>query len=413
MSNKENNKFAPYGGVVKHNYFGKIWNSIENTSNGALDVVDAIDRISKDAANSSSNADNAPSSSNPTTTPPSQNMEFYNQMQDVLGDYKKRAPFSYDVNADPLYQQLVDQYSALGDLAMQDTMGQAAAMTGGYGNSYAQNVGQQAYQSYLKQVTDKIPELAAQAYGRYQDEGDEMVDLFNLYGSMHSAEEQRYENELDQYNTDYDRAEKAKAEAKDNVMGLLAMGITPTGDEIEAAGYTSERWGEITKAYQKAREAEAAGVSFGVYTAKEFTDYMFELSDELDAIVSGDDFVASDDEGKSNAIANIRAKALSLLEGAGYSDAANEIYFNLFQKYEYLFENEPDEETGSLLPFGPVADPLSLIGTGVPSKLLPFSSLISPLNEKTATAYEEWLKKNGPKAGPVGGFVGSPYMTVK
>lgn len=51
---------------------------------------------------------------------------------------------------------------------MQDTMGQAAALTGGYGNSYAQGVGQQAYQGYLQQLNDNVPQLQAQALQTYQ-----------------------------------------------------------------------------------------------------------------------------------------------------------------------------------------------------------------------------------------------------
>ena len=59
-----------------------------------------------------------------------------------------RKEFSYDLNGDMLYQQMKDQYQVLGKTAMQDTMGEAAALTGGYGNTYAQSVGQQTYDEY-------------------------------------------------------------------------------------------------------------------------------------------------------------------------------------------------------------------------------------------------------------------------
>ena len=36
-----------------------------------------------------------------------------------------------------------------GRLAMMDSMGRAAALTGGYGSSYAQSAGQQAYQKQM------------------------------------------------------------------------------------------------------------------------------------------------------------------------------------------------------------------------------------------------------------------------
>ena len=65
--------------------------------------------------------------------------------------------FNYDVNGDPLYQQYKHSYMTQGKQAMEDTIGQAAAMTGGYGNSYATAAGGQAYQSYLDQLNDRYP----------------------------------------------------------------------------------------------------------------------------------------------------------------------------------------------------------------------------------------------------------------
>ena len=56
---------------------------------------------------------------------------------EALQAYLNREDFQYDVNADALYQQYKDRYVELGKDAMEDTMGQAAALTGGYGSSYA------------------------------------------------------------------------------------------------------------------------------------------------------------------------------------------------------------------------------------------------------------------------------------
>ena len=54
-------------------------------------------------------------------------------------------------------------------------MGQAAALTGGYGNSYAATAGSQAYQSYLQGLNDRALDLYDRAYARYQDEGQNML----------------------------------------------------------------------------------------------------------------------------------------------------------------------------------------------------------------------------------------------
>ena len=89
---------------------------------------------------------------------------FEGQLQDIYNKIANREPFQYDVNADPLYQTYKDQYIQGGKLAMKDTMGQAAALTGGYGSTYGQQVGQQAYDAYLKDLGAVIPELYGMAY---------------------------------------------------------------------------------------------------------------------------------------------------------------------------------------------------------------------------------------------------------
>ena len=46
-------------------------------------------------------------------------------------------PFSYDPSADPLYHHYAAAYTRGGKQAMEDTLASAAALTGGYGSSYA------------------------------------------------------------------------------------------------------------------------------------------------------------------------------------------------------------------------------------------------------------------------------------
>ena len=94
----------------------------------------------------------------------------------ILNDYLNRKDFSYNFNEDALYQQYKDKYIQQGKMAMADTIGQASAMTGGYGNSYAATVGNQAYQASLQNLNDIIPELYQMAYDRYNQEGQDMLN---------------------------------------------------------------------------------------------------------------------------------------------------------------------------------------------------------------------------------------------
>lgn len=110
--------------------------------------------------------------------------------------YTERGPFSYDFNADALYQQYKDMYMKQGKMAMADTMGQAAAMTGGYGNSYAATVGNQAYQASLEQLNSVIPELYQLALSKYNMEGQ---DMLNALGLMESDRAFDYGLHTDEY----------------------------------------------------------------------------------------------------------------------------------------------------------------------------------------------------------------------
>ena len=82
-----------------------------------------------------------------------------------------------------------------------DTMGQAAAMTGGYGNSYAQTVGQQTYQGYLQGLNDKVPELYQLALQRYQQEGDALMDQYGLLADRENTDYGRYRDQVGDYNS--------------------------------------------------------------------------------------------------------------------------------------------------------------------------------------------------------------------
>ena len=123
--------------------------------------------------------------------------KWQSQLDDIIGRILNREEFSYDVNEDALYKQYAEQYQRGGKLAMQDTMGQAAAMTGGYGSSYASTAGNQAYQAYLSQLNEVVPELYGMALDKYNAEGQEM---YNQYGLLSDAEGQDYARYMDGYN---------------------------------------------------------------------------------------------------------------------------------------------------------------------------------------------------------------------
>lgn len=112
--------------------------------------------------------------------------------------------FSYDYMSDPLYQMYREQYMADGQRAMKDAMAESAILTGGYGNSWAQSAGQQAYDYYMSKLNDIIPELRAAAYSEWRDDLEDDVWAYNESVSAFEEEDEQKRSELDELWGDYD-----------------------------------------------------------------------------------------------------------------------------------------------------------------------------------------------------------------
>lgn len=99
---------------------------------------------------------------------------------------------------------------------MRDTMGNAASLTGGYGNSYAVTAGQQAYNSYMSKLSDKIPELEQRAYERYKDDEESAYKRLNTLIGLEKSDYGRYRDSVDDYNTnrnfEYNKSKDALAQ---------------------------------------------------------------------------------------------------------------------------------------------------------------------------------------------------------
>ena len=131
------------------------------------------------------------------------------ELTSLYDQIRNRKKFSYDMGTDPLYQQYREQYQRLGRLAMQDTMGQAAALTGGYGSTYGEQVGQQAYNAYLQNLNDIVPQLQQQAYQRYQDEGTDLYKQYSLVKGREDTDYGRYRDTVSDYYSDLSDARSA------------------------------------------------------------------------------------------------------------------------------------------------------------------------------------------------------------
>ena len=180
-------------------------------------------------------------------------------LKDQMDKINNREKFTYDLNGDALYQQYKDQYMTQGRLASADAIGQASAMTGGYGNSYAATVGNQAYQGYLQQLNNVVPELYNMAYNRYQQEGQDMKDMYTMLQNAYDTEYGEHRDKVSDYNTELSRLQSAYYNEKDFDYSKFSADRTFYND-----AYNNERtydYGQYSDAYNRAFSNYQQGVA--------------------------------------------------------------------------------------------------------------------------------------------------------
>lgn len=207
---------------------------------------------------------------------PTYTSRYQNQIDDLTRQILNREAFSYDPEKDPTYQQYKESYTRSGERAMQDTLGQVSARTGGLASSYAGSAAQQTYDNYMGALADKIPELKQLAYSMYQDEGNTQRANLEMLVALEQGDYAKYADLLAQYNTDrsfdygvhrdnigderyedetaYNR-ETYKDETEYNRAMAKAQTLAAGGDfsGYKALGYTDQEIAGLKSAYNKAQ----------------------------------------------------------------------------------------------------------------------------------------------------------------
>lgn len=204
---------------------------------------------------------------------PSYVSKYQSQIDQLASQILNREKFSYDPETDPLYQQYADSYTRNGQRAMQDTLGQLSARTGGLASSYAGTASQQTYDNYMAALADKIPELQQLAYSMYRDEGNDQRANLEMLMALEQGDYAKYADLLGQYNTDRSFDYGVFADDRSFDYGL-------SRDKTEDARYADETaWNRQTyqdetaysRSLQKAQTLAAAG-DFSGYKALGYTD---------------------------------------------------------------------------------------------------------------------------------------------
>lgn len=184
------------------------------------------------------------------------------QLDEILNKINNREPFSYDMNGDALYQQYKNQFTTLGKQAMDDTIGKASALTGGYGNSYAVTAGNQAFSAQLDRLNDVIPELYQLAYSKYQQEGQDLLNQYTLLADRDSQAYGRYRDTVadDQWNQTFKYQQGRDKVADSQWQKTFDRGVYEYDNNLayqkSRDAVSDSQWNQ-SFAYQKARDLVA------------------------------------------------------------------------------------------------------------------------------------------------------------
>jgi hypothetical protein len=192
----------------------------------------------------------------PTYTKGAYTPKYQDQANTALKEYLNYDPFEYDVNADKLYQQAVDLYTERGRLASEDAMGQAAALTGGYGNSYAATAGSQAYQQYMQELSAMAPEFEQRAYEKYLQGKS---DAYDKYAALQGAEDSNYAKYLDEENRNYSRYRDDVADYENSIKTYLKNKEIKTEGEDDSVPAVSTATTDMIIAAIPTKEQYASG----------------------------------------------------------------------------------------------------------------------------------------------------------
>lgn len=163
-----------------------------------------------------------------------------------------RPAFSYDPASDPVYNSYAQSYQRRGRLAMRDTMGQAAALTGGYGSSYAQSVGRQQYDSYLQSLGEALPELYGMAWQRYNAEGDALKTAWELASERSEVRRESEREAAEREAAAQKSAETARRGNYDRLYKLIYnSGYNPNETELSDSGMTGEQAAALLAEYRR------------------------------------------------------------------------------------------------------------------------------------------------------------------
>ena len=160
---------------------------------------------------------------------------YTDRINALMNDIQNRDKFEYDADNDTLFQQALASAMSSGKTAMQDTIGQASALTGGYGSTYATSAGNQAYNSFIEDAYNNLPEYYQMAMEAYQMEGEEM---YKQLAMLSDADATEYQRTYDAWSANFANAQNIY----NNAYNLWSDNVS---NAFQSAGLQLSEYGQI------------------------------------------------------------------------------------------------------------------------------------------------------------------------
>ena len=164
---------------------------------------------------------------------------YTERMDQLLRQMEGRGPFAYDPSRDETFQRYARLYQRQGQAAMEDTMGQAAGLTGGYDSTYAQQAAQQEYGRYMQELAALVPQLQQNAWNRYESQGQALLDQYKLLQGQDASAYDQWRDQVEDWQNASrqarDRYESLEKQDYSNYLALMKYYASRAKQEQDAA----------------------------------------------------------------------------------------------------------------------------------------------------------------------------------
>lgn len=164
---------------------------------------------------------------------------YTERMEELLRQMKGRGPFAYDPSRDDTFQRYARLYQRQGQTAMEDALGQAAGLTGGYDSTYAQQAGQQEYGRYMQELAALVPQLQQNAWDRYESQEQALLDQYKLLQGQDASAYDQWRDQVEDWQNASrqarDRYESLEKQDYSNYLALMKYYASRAKQEQDAA----------------------------------------------------------------------------------------------------------------------------------------------------------------------------------